>query len=61
MGNAQTSVCFRESWTKGDDPNDARSVKHLWPIPVKDIDLVPKILKDYMKDKKVAIIVNVAS
>ena len=40
MGNAQTSVCFRASWTKSDDPNDARAVKQLWPLEVKDVDLV---------------------
>ena len=61
MGNAQTSVCFRASWTKSDDPNDARGVKQLWPIEVRDVDLVPHVLGDYMKGKKVCIIVNVAS
>jgi len=40
MGNAQTSVCFRAAWTKSDDPNDARAVKQLWPLEVKDVDLV---------------------
>jgi hypothetical protein len=61
MGNAQTSVCFRVAWKRSEDPNDARAVKKLWPIDVVDIDLQPKILKDYMVGKKVAIIVNVAS
>ena len=61
MGNAQKSCCFRAAWSKGDDPNDARSVTKLWPIPVKNIDLQQSVFSDYMKDKKCAIIVNVAS
>jgi hypothetical protein len=62
MGNAQTSVCFRVAWTKGEDPNDIRQVvRKLWPIEVKDVDLVPGVLGDYIKDKRCAIIVNVAS
>ena len=54
-------MCFRAAWTKSDDPNDARSVKQLWPIQVTDIDMQQKIMKQYMDGKKVAIIVNVAS
>ena len=61
MGNAQTSMCFRAAWHKGNDPNDARSVKALWPLTVRDIDLRDHILKEFMAEKKVAIIVNVAS
>jgi hypothetical protein len=62
LGNPQTSVCFRASWYKGEDPNDARNVvKKLWPVEVLDIDLVPGILGRFMKNKRAAIIVNVAS
>lgn len=62
LGNPQTSVCFRAAWKKGEDPNDIRTVvKKLWPIEVTDIDLVQGTMSKYMKDKKAAIIVNVAS
>lgn len=61
MGNAQTSCCFRSAWQQGDDPNDARSVKELWPLPVFDIDKQEHILEKYMQGKKCGIIVNVAS
>lgn len=62
MGNPQTSVCFRASWKKGEDPNDIRSVvKKLWPVEVTDIDLIKSTMGSYMKDKRAAIIVNVAS
>jgi hypothetical protein len=62
LGNPQTSVCFRASWKKGEDPNDIRSVvKKLWPVEVTDIDLIKSTMGSYMKDKRAAIIVNVAS
>lgn len=61
MGNAQTSLCFRAAWTKGEDVNDPKAIKAIWPLPVRDIDLVDHVVGDFMKGKKAAIIVNVAS
>ena len=62
LGNPQSSVCFRVALKKGEDPNDIRNaVSKLLPIEVTDIDLVKGTVGKYMKDKRAAIIVNVAS
>ena len=62
LDSGQTSCCFRAAWTKGQDLNEKRRLKELWALDIKDIDLVPQVLNNYMlPDKKCCLIVNVAS